>query len=310
MAVRVSIQVNSINVPLPVWYGALELGLSCGRTAGPRPQRPLATTYGAINASGEPFCLPLFGRCHSRSINVTWASVPWAPRIPVGSRLVAACKHRRLRKDAPPNELERETLGQRCSYEATYCTVEHLQQTHLHERRMYSTLREWHRYTPGPANRRKRLAPWPILGQLGCIQHTTSERGTSSAGADSPTIQYRTSNAYTTCLFSPDPAIFALGHSESEPWPFGPLSWRTGGYVAGELALRSWPWGADPAAAYLVLVQQYHGIERLRRFDLPAKDGTVDDDCRGDPSGLLVALGTTVTAAHPLWLHGCHIHRH
>ncbi|KAM0460783.1 hypothetical protein ACHAPV_001187 [Trichoderma viride] len=175
---------------------------------------------------------------------------------------------------------------------------------------MYSTLREWHRYTPGPANRRKRLAPWPILGQLGCIQHTTSERGTSSAGADSPTIQYRTSNAYTTCLFSPDPAIFALGHSESEPWPFGPLSWRTGGYVAGELALRSWPWGADPAAAYLVLVQQYHGIERLRRFDLPAKDGTVDDDCRGDPSGLLVALGTTVTAAHPLWLHGCHIHRH
>lgn len=55
MAVRASIQVNSINVPLPV-YGALELGPSCGRTAGPRPQRPLATTYGAINASGEPFC--------------------------------------------------------------------------------------------------------------------------------------------------------------------------------------------------------------------------------------------------------------
>lgn len=106
----------------------------------------------------------------------------------------------------------REMQGQR-SYEATYSRAPTADTLARDEDKLCTAIRL------ALPIRRKRLAPWPILGQRGCIQHTTSERGTSSAGR----LAYcRTSNGYTTCLFSPDPAIFGLGHSESEPWLSGP----------------------------------------------------------------------------------------
>lgn len=54
----------------------------------------------------EDLLLRLLGRCHSRSINVTWSNFPWAPMFPVGSCSMAVRKRRRLPGNAPSDGLE------------------------------------------------------------------------------------------------------------------------------------------------------------------------------------------------------------
>lgn len=144
---------------------------------------------------------------------------PARRRSPLVQSSMAVCRaavYEKMLRQSTYHET-RQMPGQRRSYEATYSRAP-IPQIHLHEMRINSALRAplyaWPCQSVGYA-----LAPWPILGQRGCIQHTTSEHGTSSAGK---LACYGTSNGYTTCLFSPDPAIFGLGHSEREPWPFGP----------------------------------------------------------------------------------------
>lgn len=111
------------------------LGSGCGRTAGPQSSVSLATNYGAINASG--LLLRLFGRCHSRSINVTLGEFPLAAEAPRQFMLHGSSQRRRLRamlrqtsyRDAGPALLVREHL------------LEHLQQANLYEMRIKAALK-------------------------------------------------------------------------------------------------------------------------------------------------------------------------
>lgn len=116
----------------------------------------------------EDLLLRLLGRCHSRSINVTWSNFPWAPMFPVGSCSMAVRKRRRLPGNAPSDGLENCWAGAARTRALQAPTPSRLGRD------------EDNGCVKGTAisralpTRRIRLAPRPILGQPGCIQHTTS----------------------------------------------------------------------------------------------------------------------------------------